>query len=81
MDKVYHGTVHGRTIELSEAPDAADGQQVEVALRFLQPARPWGEGIRASAGAMAKQWSDEDDLILLQIQEDRKHDAGNPVSL
>jgi hypothetical protein len=70
MDKVYHGTVHGKTIELSEAPGAADGQQVEVVVRFLQPARPWGEGIRASAGA----WADypEMDAVMEQIQQTRK---------
>ncbi len=81
MEKVFHGTVHGRTIELSEAPGAADGQKVEVVVRFLQPSRPWGEGILASAGSMANHWTAEDDLILSQIQEDRKHDTRPEIPL
>ena len=50
MTKVLHGVVHGKTIELSEAPGVADGQEVEVVVKFSMPTRPWGEGIRASAG-------------------------------
>ena len=34
MNKVLHGVVHGKTIELSEPAGVADGQEVEVVVRF-----------------------------------------------
>jgi hypothetical protein len=70
MTRVLHGIVHGKTIDLSEPLGAADGQEVEVVVRFLTPSRPWGEGIRNSAGG----WADypEMDAIMEQIQENRK---------
>jgi hypothetical protein len=72
MNKVLHGVVHGKTIELSESPGMADGQEVEVVVKFSMPSRPWGEGIRSSAGALAGQWTEEDDRILEQIHQSRK---------
>ena len=70
MDKVLHGVVHGKTIELNEAPGVADGQEVEVVVKFSMPARRWGDGIRSSAGG----WADypEMDGIMEQIQQNRK---------
>jgi hypothetical protein len=57
MTNQISGVIHGKTIELSEDPGLTDGQAVVV---VVQPAginpktnRPWGEGIRASAGAFA----------------------------
>ena len=72
MDKVLHGVVHGKTIELSEPAGVADGQEVEVVVRFSMPSRPWGEGIRSSAGG----WADypEIDTIMEQIQQNRKRE-------
>jgi hypothetical protein len=69
----FRGIIHGKTIELEQAPKLADGQQVNVT---VQPAtaegRVWGEGILASAGLFASDDPEEDDRILRQIQEDRK---------
>lgn len=39
MTKVIHGTVHGRTIELAEDLDLADGEEVEVQVKVLQASR------------------------------------------
>jgi hypothetical protein len=75
MDKVLHGVVHGQTIELNEPAGVADGQEVEVVVRYSMPSRPWGEGIRNSAGGLADCWTEEDDQILSQIQQDRKRDT------
>jgi hypothetical protein len=33
MTKTLRGRVHGRTIELDEAPGVADGQEVEVQMK------------------------------------------------
>jgi len=46
---IYHGVLHGRTIELDRAPQLPDGQGVVVA---IQPAGT-GEGVRESAGSWA----------------------------
>jgi hypothetical protein len=81
MTKVLHGVVHGKTIELSEPPGMADGQEVEVVVKFSIPARPWGEGIRASAGALADQWTEEDNEILEEIQQDRKRETRPEIPL
>ena len=53
MTKTVHGTVHGKTIELDEDLGVAEGQQVEVQVRVIPPARKWGEGILRTAGALA----------------------------
>jgi hypothetical protein len=73
MNKVLHGVIHGQTIELSEPTGVADGQEVEVVVRSSRPSRPWGEGIRNSAGG----WADypEMDAIMEQIQQDRKRET------
>ena len=53
MSKTIHGKVHGKTIELDEDLGAAEGQEVEVRVRLVQPARKWGEGMLRTAGALA----------------------------
>ena len=70
MTKTVQGVVHGRTIQLSDDLGVAEGQQVEVQVRLVQPGRQWGEGIRRSAGG----WADypEMDAIMETIQQDRK---------
>ena len=70
MTKIIHGRVHGKTIELDEELGVADGQEVEVQVKIVQPARKWGEGIFRSAGG----WADhsEMDAIMEKVHQDRK---------
>ena len=73
MTKTIHGIVHGRTIQLDEEIGLAEGQEVEVQVRVLGPTKPWGEGIRRSAGARSDDphW----DGIMHEIHEERKNDT------
>jgi hypothetical protein len=70
MTKTIHGKVHGKTIELDEDLGVVDGQEVEVQVTIVQPARKWGEGILRTAGALAddREW----DTIMEQIYQERK---------
>ncbi len=70
MTKTIHGKIRGKTIELDEDLGVAEGQEVEVHVTIVQPARKWGEGILRSAGG----WVDypEMDEIMEQIHRDRK---------
>jgi hypothetical protein len=70
MTKTLHGKVHGKSIELDEDLGVADGQEVEVQVKILQPGKKWGEGIVRSAGG----WADypELDAIMAKIHEERK---------
>ena len=70
MMKTIHGTIHGKIIELAEDLGVAEGLEVEVQVRVIQPARKWGEGILRSAGG----WVDypEMDAIMEMIHQDRK---------
>jgi hypothetical protein len=67
---VIHGVVRGNTIELKESLGVPDGQEVELVVRGIEPARPRGEGILRSAGALADDpyW----DGIMAEIQRERK---------
>lgn len=53
MTKIIQGKIHGRTIHLAEDLGLAEGQDVEVQVKILPPARKWGEGILRTAGALA----------------------------
>jgi hypothetical protein len=70
MSMTSRGKMHGKTIELEQNPGLAEGQEVEVEIKPVQPQQAWGEGIRRSAGA----WKElpELDKIFEQIQQDRK---------
>jgi hypothetical protein len=70
MDIIMHGVIHGKTIELTEEPGVADGQEVQVALTVVQSGKSWGDGIRRSAGGWANH--PELDALMEQIQQDRK---------
>jgi hypothetical protein len=74
--KILHGVVNGRTIELTDDPGVPAGQAVEVIVKMVPPTqRVWGEGLRACAGALADEWTDEDDRILEEIYQERKNDT------
>lgn len=75
MAKTLHGKIHGRTIELDEDPGVAEGQPVEITIMSMPAERPWGEGLRRCAGALANEWTEEDDRILDEIHQDRKRDT------
>jgi len=70
MSKIVHGIVHGKTIELDEDLGLAEGQEVEVQVKVIQPNRKWGEGILRTAGALADDpyW----DAIMEEIYQARK---------
>jgi hypothetical protein len=70
MVKTVRGIVHGKTIELDEDLGVAEGQEVEVQVKLVQPARKWGEGILRTAGALADDphW----DAIMEEIHQARK---------
>jgi hypothetical protein len=75
MTKTVQGTIHGKTIELTQDLGMADGQQVEVVVKTIPNKEQWGEGLRRCAGALANEWSDEDDRILEEIYQDRKRET------
>lgn len=70
MSIALHGVVRGNSIELTEPPGVPDGQEVEVVVRAVEPARVAGEGILRTAGALADDpyW----DGIMAEIQRERK---------
>jgi len=74
-ERVLHGIVVGKTIELSEDPGLATGQQIEVVVRSAAQQGTWGEGLRLCAGALANEWSPRDDEILEAIHREREHDS------
>lgn len=75
MGKVIQGKVHGRTIELAEDLGLADGQVVDVQVHVRPPAANWGDGLRRCAGALADEWTEEDDRVFEEIYQERKHDT------
>lgn len=73
MDQLITGTIHGNTIVLDAPAPMPDGQAVEVVIRPVpQASKPWGEGIRASAGGWAGY--PEMESIMEQIHQARKVD-------
>jgi hypothetical protein len=75
MTRLMHGVAHGDTIKLTEDLGIPDGQAVEVVVRAVpSPKAEWGEGLRRCAGAFADDWTEEDDLFLNQLREEREND-------
>jgi len=70
MTKTIHGRVHGKSIELDEDLGMAEGQEVEIQVKVIQPSKKWGEGILRTAGALADDpyW----DAIMEEIYQARK---------
>jgi hypothetical protein len=79
MTKVIHGKVHGRTIELSEDPGLAEGQEVEVSVRTVPngQARKPGDGLLRTEGALSDDphW----DAIMEEIYQERKNDSRKEI--
>jgi hypothetical protein len=78
MAKRVHGVVRGKTIEFDEDLGIAEGQQVEITIETVPAGR--GEGLRRCAGALAAEWTEEDDRILEAIRQDRKRDRRSEVA-
>jgi hypothetical protein len=72
MRKTTHGVVHGKTIELDEDLGRAEGQEVEILVKVVAPKTGSGAGLRRCAGALADEWTPEDDRILDEIHRERK---------
>jgi hypothetical protein len=55
MTVTVQGIIQGNTIKLEHPLSLADGAQVEVVVRPVEKrtVRAWGDGIKASAGALA----------------------------
>lgn len=68
--KTIRGKVHGKTIELDEDLGMDEGQEVDVQVKIVQPAKKWGEGILRTAGALADDthW----DAIMGKVHQARK---------
>ena len=79
MSQMLHGTVHGRTIELAEELGLADGEEVEVSVRGIAGKRLWGEGLRRCAGALAEEWTEDDDRVLEELHQERKLDSRREI--
>jgi len=79
MTKTIHGTIRGRTIELAEDLGLNEGQSVEVRVTAVTRTQPWGEGLRRCAGALADEWTEEDDRILEEIHQDRKRESRRDI--
>lgn len=79
MTKTVHGFIRGKTIQLTEEVGLPEGQEVEVLVKTIPPGQPWGEGLRRCAGALADQWTEEDERILEEIYQERKRDSRQEV--
>ena len=69
--KTHTGIIHGNIIELSENPGLPDGEEVEIQVTIAK--RKWeaGEGLKRCAGALADNWTEDDDQILAELERDR----------
>ena len=80
-NRILHGIVHGKTIQLTDDPGVPSGQEVEVVVTPLSATNAtWGEGLRRCAGALADEWTEEDDRILEEIYVQRKIDTRRDVA-
>jgi hypothetical protein len=67
--KTVTGVIHGKTIQLNDAPNFADGAEVEIVIRPSRTKRQPGEGFLRTEGALADDtaW----DGIMEEIQQAR----------
>jgi hypothetical protein len=70
--KTVSGIIHGKTIELNEMPELADGSAVEIVIRPARPHRLPGQGFARTEGALADdaEW----DAIMDEVQQARRHE-------
>lgn len=79
MTKTIQGKVRGRTIEFAEDLGLQEGQEVQVQVTALPPTSTRGEGLRRCAGALADEWTEEDDRIFEEIYQDRKRETRREI--
>ena len=72
-NQTQYGIVQGNMIQLDQLSGLDDGTKVLVNFQPVNEARPWGEGLRASAGAWAELLGLDEDLA--EILADRKRDS------
>lgn len=72
------GIIHGKTVKLASDPGLADGVEVEVTLVPTSAPLP-GNGWDRAAGALADDWTPEDDAILESIQQERARSFNRPL--
>jgi hypothetical protein len=80
VTKLIHGTIRGRTIELTEDLGLAEGQEVEVSVRTVPeaPTRKPGEGLLRTEGSLA---DDSDwDGIMEEVHRERKNDSRREIA-
>jgi len=85
--KLARGVVHGKTIELAEDLGLAEGLEVEIRVEVVSRRKPlpgpppgWRpEGSPSAAGMLAGSWTEEDDRILDEIEQDRRHSSTREV--
>ena len=78
MNIAMQGVIHGKTVELEDAPGLDDGRIVHVILSTDLPIRPEGgdasDPYQSAAGMMAD-YTEDDDAVLEEIYRDRKRDT------
>lgn len=75
--QTIHGVIHGKTIELSEAPPLDDGTMVEVVIRrSISPV----EMSPSVAAVTAYQWTEQDDLLFAEIERERQQATFREIS-
>jgi hypothetical protein len=71
--RVLHGIIRGKTIELLDDVDLADGQKVEVELSRVYPTSDTiGECFNRTEGALKE--DPEWDSIMQEVEGSRKHE-------
>lgn len=71
MTQTLHGIIHGNRIELFDNPGLPEGEEVEIRISVARKHPQPGTGLARCAGALAESWTDEDDHILAELQQDR----------
>ena len=71
MTQLLVGTVRGKTIVFDEALPVPEGESVEVIVRTPSGNSKPGDGLLRSEGALADDFTDEDERILDEIQRAR----------